>query len=64
MEEDELDWSTFYSHAWPRMKPYIMMEKGLFAPYYPISQYWSPCKIIFSVALFNSTMFTVFAFFF
>lgn len=32
MDGDELDWSTFYSHAWPRMKPFIMMEKGLFAP--------------------------------
>lgn len=32
LENDELDWSTFYSQAWPRMKPFILMEKGLFTP--------------------------------
>lgn len=29
---DELDWSTFHAEAWARMKPYIMLEKGLFTP--------------------------------
>ncbi|KAE8743223.1 hypothetical protein FOCC_FOCC011158 [Frankliniella occidentalis] len=32
IEHDELDWSTFYAEAWPKMKPYLMMEKGLFTP--------------------------------
>uniref|UniRef100_A0A1B6D3J4 Glucosidase 2 subunit beta n=1 Tax=Clastoptera arizonana TaxID=38151 RepID=A0A1B6D3J4_9HEMI len=29
---EELNWDQFFADAYPRMKPFIMMEKGLFTP--------------------------------
>jgi hypothetical protein len=29
---DELNWEDFLASGWPRMKPFLMLDKGLFKP--------------------------------
>jgi protein kinase C substrate 80K-H len=29
---DELNWEDFLASGWPRMKPFVMLDKGLFIP--------------------------------
>ena len=31
-DKKELTWEDFHQVAWPRLKPFYMMEKGLFTP--------------------------------